>query len=75
MDNEVNANITPIKRTLFDEYPDLVTVAQLQKMLRICRPVVYELIRDKKVRALKIGRCYNTIDDLTTQIGLHISRR
>ena len=52
MDNEVNANITPIKRTLFDEYPDLVTVAQLQKMLRIFRPVVYELIKDKKVRAL-----------------------
>ena len=58
MDNEVNANITPIKRSLFDEYPDLVTVAQLQKMLRICRPVVYELIKDKKVRALKVGRCY-----------------
>ena len=36
----------------------IVSVAQLQKMLRICRPVVYELIRDKKVRALKVGRCY-----------------
>ena len=58
MENELNANITPINRTLFIEYPDLVTVEQLHKMLLICRPVAYELIKSRKVRALKIGRCY-----------------
>lgn len=58
MENELNANITPINITLFNEYPDLVTVEQLQKMLRISRPVAYELVKSRRVRALKIGRCY-----------------
>ena len=58
MDNETKANIKSINKALFQEYPDLISVEDLQKILHISRPYAYELIKNKKVRALKIGRSY-----------------
>lgn len=71
MDNETKANITSINKALFQEYPDLVTVPQLQKMLRISRPVAYDLIKERKVRALKVGRCYRITKNSVLELFFH----
>ena len=41
---------------IFKEYPDIVTVEQLQKMLKIGRNTAYNLLAEKKIKAKKIGR-------------------
>ena len=46
---------------LFEEYPELVSVSDLMNMLGIGRVLVYRLITDKKVKAVKIGREYKIV--------------
>lgn len=43
---------------MFPDYPDIVTVAQLQKMLGISRHLAYDLINDGYVPAVKIGNAF-----------------
>lgn len=43
---------------MFPEYPDIVTVAQLRKMLGISRCIAYNLINDGYIPAVKIGNAY-----------------
>jgi excisionase family DNA binding protein len=43
---------------MFLEYPDVLTVANVQKMLHIGRHEVYRLILTGKLFALKIGKSY-----------------
>ena len=43
---------------LFKEYPDVVSVEQLQKMLDIGRNTAYKLLSEQKIKAKKIGRIY-----------------
>ena len=43
---------------MFSDYPDIVTVAQLQRMLGVSRSTVYELIRDGDLAAVKVGYGY-----------------
>ena len=47
--------------TLFEEYPELVSVKDLMSMLSIGRVLAYRLITDKKVKAVKIGREYKIV--------------
>ena len=47
-----------IYNIMFAEYPDIVTVAQLQKMLHISRQLSYELINSGQIRAFKVGNSY-----------------
>ena len=52
---------TPLQgayRLMFKEYPDIVTVAQLQTMLGISRHQAYELINDGSIPGIKIGNAY-----------------
>ena len=52
-------NVSPsIYNIMFVEYPDIVTVAQLQKMLHISRQLSYELINSGQIRAFKVGNSY-----------------
>lgn len=52
-------NISPsIYNIMFKEYPDIVTVVQLQKMLHISRQLSYELINSGQIRAFKVGNSY-----------------
>ena len=52
-------NVSPsIYSIMFKEYPDIVTVAQLQKMLHISRQLSYELINSGQIRAFKVGNSY-----------------
>lgn len=54
MDN----NISPIYKIMFAEYPDIVTVAQLQEMLHISRQLAYALINSGQIPALKVGNSF-----------------
>ena len=43
---------------MFKNYPDVVTVKQLQEMLKISRPTVYELLRENIIPHKRIGTKY-----------------
>ena len=43
---------------MFADYPDIVTVKQIQKMLGCSRTFVYELIDDGEIPALQLGTGY-----------------
>ena len=52
-------NVSPsIYNIMFKEYPDILTVAQLQKMLHISRQLSYELINSGQIRAFKVSNSY-----------------
>ena len=54
MDN----SISPIYKIMFADYPDIVTVAQLQEMLHISRQLAYDLIKSGQIPALKVGNSF-----------------
>jgi len=41
---------------MFRDYPDVVTVEQLCEMLHIGRNSAYTLIKEKKIRHIRIGK-------------------
>ena len=43
---------------LFPEYPDIVTVKELQTMLGISRHLAYDLLADGEIRGIKVGNAY-----------------
>ena len=45
-------------KMMFPDYPDIVTVAQLQKMLGISRHLAYDLINDGYISGIKIGNAF-----------------
>ncbi len=51
-------NLKAICDQMFADYPDIVTVKQVQKMLRCSRTFVYNLIYDGDLPALQIGVGY-----------------
>jgi excisionase family DNA binding protein len=66
------AELKELYTMMFPEYPDIVTVAQLQKMLGISRHLAYDLINGGYIRGLKIGSAFrvpkvNVIDYVLEQ--------
>ena len=53
-----NAELKELYTMMFPDYPDIVNVAQLQKMLGISRHLAYDLINDGSIRGLKIGNAF-----------------
>ncbi len=45
-------------KMMFPDYPDIVTVAQLQQMLGVSRHLAYRLIEDGALQGIKIGNSY-----------------
>ena len=45
-------------QVMFTDYPDIVSVFQLQKMLNISRQLAYELITSGSINAVKVGNSY-----------------
>ena len=43
---------------MFAEYPDIVTVRDLQTMLGISRHTAYDLLNDNEIRGIKLGNAY-----------------
>ena len=42
----------------FDNYPDVVTPEDIPKMLRIGRNSVYDLLKQGKIKSLRVGKKY-----------------
>lgn len=45
-------------KTLFDSYPDVVSVEEIQQMLRIGKNAVYQLLKDGAIKSIKVGKRY-----------------
>ena len=45
---------------MFRDYPDVVNVNQMSKMLGISDKTAYALLRDNKIEHFKVGRTYKT---------------
>ena len=65
-------NIKENYELMFTEYPDIVNIVQLKEMLGIGITLAYRLVRNKTIKALKVGRQYkipkrNVIAYLTNQ--------
>ena len=43
---------------MFDNYPDVVTVKEMQTMLRIGRKSVYDLVHSGAIPSVRIGASY-----------------
>ena len=52
------AELKELYQMMFPEYPDIVNVAQLQKMLGISRHLAYKLINDGYIPGIKLGNSF-----------------
>ena len=57
---------------MFTEYPDVVTVNEVMKMLKVGRNTAWKLIHSGEIRAFNIGKCVkipkkSVIDYVTQQ--------
>lgn len=43
---------------MFSEYPDVVTINDLQKMLNIGRSKAYDLLKHNTIKSIKLGKKY-----------------
>ena len=43
---------------MFSEYPDIVSVEQLMKMLQIGQVLAYKLVKKGEIKSRKVGREY-----------------
>lgn len=43
---------------MFENYPEIVTVEELQEMLRIGRSVAYKILKSGELRSLRLGAKY-----------------
>lgn len=43
---------------MFNDYPDVVTVKEMQEMLRIGRNTAYKLVNSGKIPSVQVGTSY-----------------
>ena len=43
---------------MFEDYPDVVTIDDLQAMLHIGRNTAYKILQDDLIKTMKIGKKY-----------------
>ena len=43
---------------MFDEFPDIMTVSDIQQALGIGRNTAYKLLKDKQIKSIRIGNKY-----------------
>lgn len=55
IENVINS---PIAITMFKDYPDILTVDDIQEVLNIGRTLAYKLLKDNTIKSNKIGRSY-----------------
>lgn len=55
---EKTGTIVTMYDKIWTEYPDVVTVDEMCKMLRVCKSRAYELIRNGEIRSLRTGTRY-----------------
>lgn len=52
------AELKELYQMMFPEYPDILTVRQLQEMLDVSRAIAYKLIGDGYIPAVKIAGAF-----------------
>jgi hypothetical protein len=55
---EMVLSASDIYNSMFFDYPDVVEIADLQTMLKIGRNTAYNLIRDNKIKSIRIGKIH-----------------
>ena len=53
-----NFEIQTLYKLLFADYPDIVTVRQLQVMLGISRHTAYDLLGEGEISCIRLGNAY-----------------
>lgn len=57
IENKINVNHTPAAMpTMFEDYPEIMRVEDVQKALGIGRITVYRLIQNKKLNCVRFGK-------------------
>lgn len=54
MTNEQNGHSTE----MFKDYPDIITILDLQTMLHIGRNAAYKLLQDESIVSIRVGKKY-----------------
>lgn len=52
------SEIKALYAVMFADYPDIVSVKQLQTMLGISRHTAYDLLAEGEIKGIKIGNAY-----------------
>ena len=47
-----------MREEMFNSYPDVLEVEEVQKMLRIGRNAIYKLLKKGDIKSLKVGKKY-----------------
>lgn len=47
-----------VQNNIFTNYPDVVSIDDLKKMLNIGRNTAYKLLNENKIKAIRIGKKY-----------------
>ena len=55
---EENMKKDRLMEGVFDSYPDVVSVEEIQQMLRIGKNAVYTLLKDGEIKSIKVGKRY-----------------
>ena len=53
--------LSELYKLMFADYPEIVSVAQMQTMLGISRHAAYDLVRDGSIPAVKIGTSFRIL--------------
>ncbi len=43
---------------MFNDYPDILTINDITKILHIGKNTAYKLVNDKTIKSIRIGRSY-----------------
>ena len=62
-----------MKEEMFNSYPDVLEVEEVQEMLRIGRNAIYKLLKKGDIKSLRVGKKYiipkiSVINFLTTAL-------
>lgn len=66
------AELKELYQMMFSDYPDIVSITQLQTMLGVSRHLAYDLINNEQILGIKIGNAFripkvNIIDYVMSQ--------
>ena len=56
--NFKRGELTELYKVMFTEYPDILTITQVQKMLGVSRHLSYDLINDGYLNGIKVGNAF-----------------
>ena len=54
------AEVSELYKVMFTEYPDLLSINELRRMLGVSKHKAYDLINDGSINAIKIGNAFRT---------------